>query len=182
MELLHHGYEFVFVFFSPFSIAITSLGERELILVLFVRLFDLCLFGSVGFLFLLVSEKGCGLWLWHSLDFSRTIFLAGQPNFAIIFQSPSRLTVSNALVRSTKVMWRSTFCSWHFSWSCHAVKIMSVVPLSYLNPHWLYGRSPDCSRRSFNRFSRTLARILPAIDNKEMPRWLSQTRIPFPFE
>ena len=35
-------YYFVLVFFSPFSIAITSLGERELILVLFVRLFDLC--------------------------------------------------------------------------------------------------------------------------------------------
>ena len=49
-------------FFSPFSIAITSLGEeRELILVLFVRLFDLCLFGFIGFLFLLVSGKGCGL-------------------------------------------------------------------------------------------------------------------------
>ena len=37
------------------------LGKRELILVLFVRLFDLCLFGFVGFLFLLVSGKGCGL-------------------------------------------------------------------------------------------------------------------------
>ena len=47
-------------FFSPFSIAIT-LGKRELILMLFVRLFDLCLFGFVGFLFLLVSGKGCGL-------------------------------------------------------------------------------------------------------------------------
>ena len=34
---------------------------RELILVLFVRLFDLCLFGFVGFFFLLVSGKGCGL-------------------------------------------------------------------------------------------------------------------------
>ena len=44
--------------------------ERELILVLFVRLFDLCLFGFVGFLFLLVSVKSCGLWYWHSLDFS----------------------------------------------------------------------------------------------------------------
>ena len=39
---------------------------------LFVRLFDLCLFGFVCFLFLLVSGKGCGLWLWHSLDFSFT--------------------------------------------------------------------------------------------------------------
>ena len=51
---------FVLVFFSPFSIAITSLGE-ELILVLFVRLFDLCLLGFVVFLFLLGSGKGCGL-------------------------------------------------------------------------------------------------------------------------
>ena len=41
---------FGLVFFNPFSIAITSLGEeRELILVLFVHLFDLCLFGFVGF-------------------------------------------------------------------------------------------------------------------------------------
>ena len=37
-------------------------------------LFGLCLFRFVGFLFLLGSEKGCGLWFWHSLDFSLTIF------------------------------------------------------------------------------------------------------------
>ena len=43
-------------------------------LVSFCCLFDLCLFGFVGFLFLLVSGKGCGLWLWHSLDFSLTFF------------------------------------------------------------------------------------------------------------
>ena len=53
-------------------IAITSLGEERAILVLFVRLFDLCLFGFVGFLFFLVSGRGCGLWLWHSLDVSLT--------------------------------------------------------------------------------------------------------------
>ena len=53
---------FVVIFFSPLSIAITSLGEeRELILVLFVRLFDLRLFGFVCFLFLLVFGKGCDL-------------------------------------------------------------------------------------------------------------------------
>ena len=77
-DLLCH---FVLVFFSPFSIAITSLGEeranlsafgmfdqfvphlgkRELILVLLVCLINLCLFGFVGFLFLLMSGKGCGL-------------------------------------------------------------------------------------------------------------------------
>ena len=35
----------------------------------------LCLFRFVGFLFLLGSGKGCGLWLWHSLDFSLTFFV-----------------------------------------------------------------------------------------------------------
>ena len=49
---------FVVVFFSPFSIAITSLGEEtELILVLFVRLFDLWLtlyFPLIFFYFLCV--------------------------------------------------------------------------------------------------------------------------------
>ena len=47
---------------------------RSPILVLFVHLFDLRLFGFVCFLFLLVSGKGCGLWLWNSLDFSLTFF------------------------------------------------------------------------------------------------------------
>ena len=56
------------------ALRLPRLGKRELILVLFVRFFDLCLFGFVGFLFLLVSGKGCGLLLWHSLDFSLTFF------------------------------------------------------------------------------------------------------------
>ena len=41
-----------------------------------VRLFELCLFSFVGFLFLLVSRKGCGLRLWHFLDFSLTFFFS----------------------------------------------------------------------------------------------------------
>ena len=55
------------VLFLCFSVILAlqlpHLAKRELILVLFVCLFDLCLFGFVGFLFLLVSGKGCGLWL-----------------------------------------------------------------------------------------------------------------------
>ena len=66
------------ILFLCFSVLLVlrlpRLGKRELILVLFVRLFDLCLFGFVGFLFLSGSGKGCGLWLWHSLDFSLTCF------------------------------------------------------------------------------------------------------------
>ena len=43
------------------ALRLPRLGKRELILVLFDCLFDLCLFGFVGFFFLLVSGKGCGL-------------------------------------------------------------------------------------------------------------------------
>ena len=65
----------LFLYFSVLLVMrLPRLGKRELILVPFVRLFDLCLFGFVGFLFLLGSGKGCGLWLWHSLDFSLTFF------------------------------------------------------------------------------------------------------------
>ena len=59
------------------------LEKRELILVLFVRLFDLCLFGFVGFLFLLVSGKGCGLyfcgtlWTFLLLFFQKTVSVIG---------------------------------------------------------------------------------------------------------
>ena len=53
------------ILFLCFSVLLVlrlpRLGKRELILVVFVRLFDLCLFGFVGFLFLLGSGKGCGL-------------------------------------------------------------------------------------------------------------------------
>ena len=48
-------------FFSPFSIAITSLGEERANLSDFVCLIDLCWFGFDGFLFLLMSGKGRGL-------------------------------------------------------------------------------------------------------------------------
>ena len=47
------------VFQSFLALLLPRLGNRELI-VLFVRLFDLRLFGFVCFPFLLVSGKGCG--------------------------------------------------------------------------------------------------------------------------
>ena len=53
------------ILFLCFSVLLVlrlpRLGKRELILVLFVRLFGLCLFRFVGFLFLLGSGKGCTL-------------------------------------------------------------------------------------------------------------------------
>ena len=62
-----------------FVLRLPCLGKRELILVLFVRLFGLCLFRFVGFIFILGSGKGCGLWLWHSLDFSLNFFNTLHP-------------------------------------------------------------------------------------------------------
>ena len=66
--ILRGGLLYVFpcvILFLCFSILLVlrlpRLGKRELILVLFVRLFDLCLFGFVGVLFLLGSGKGCVL-------------------------------------------------------------------------------------------------------------------------
>ena len=82
------------ILFLCFSVLLVlrlpRLGKRELIFVLFVRLFGLCLFRFVGFLFLLGSGKGCGLWLWHSLDFSLIFFLASCKSALNSLPTPTR--------------------------------------------------------------------------------------------
>ena len=60
---------FVLAFSVLLALRLPRLGKRELIIVLFVRLFDSRWFGFVCFLFLLVSRKNCGF-----LDFSVTFF------------------------------------------------------------------------------------------------------------
>ena len=49
------------VFSVLFALRLPRLRKRELILVLFVRVFDFSMFDFVCFIFLLVSGKGCGL-------------------------------------------------------------------------------------------------------------------------
>ena len=71
------------------NLRLPCLGKRELILVFFVRLFDLCLFRFVGYLFLLLSWRGCGLWLWHSLDFSLTFFSYAAMYGCLCFLTPA---------------------------------------------------------------------------------------------
>ena len=82
------------ILFLCFSVLLVlrlpRLGKRELILVLFVRLFGLCLFRFVGFLFLLGSGKDCGLWLWHSLDFSLTFY-----SCSVMFSKKELAIISN---------------------------------------------------------------------------------------
>ena len=55
--------------FSPFSIAITSLGKERADLCVFVRLYVLRVLVCVSFLLLLVSGIGRDFYLWHSPDF-----------------------------------------------------------------------------------------------------------------
>ena len=79
----------LFLCFSALLVLrLPRLGKRELILVLLVRLFGLCLFRFVGFLFLLGSGKGCGVWLWHSQDFFLLPFLEqNSVSFPLVHQS-----------------------------------------------------------------------------------------------
>ena len=67
---------FVLVFFQSYlALWSPGLGKGELIYVRFVHcLFILHALVSVHFLLLLVSGIGCGLWFWHSLDFSINVF------------------------------------------------------------------------------------------------------------
>ena len=73
--------------FSPFSIAITSLGEEKANLSAFCTFVRFALVWFVCFLFLLVSGKGSGLWLWHSMDFSLTLFGLWCRCFKCVFLS-----------------------------------------------------------------------------------------------
>ena len=80
----------------------------------------------------------------------------------------SLFTASNALVRSINAKQRSRPCSLHFSCTCRAEKIMSVVPRPGLKPHCVSGII--LSERGCSRFRRTFARIFPATESREIPR------------
>ena len=94
--------------------------------------------------------------------------LGEQPRRARIFNSPSRLMVAKAPVRSTKAAYRPMFCSLHFSQTCFSTVIMSVVRLLDLNPHWLSGVF-SCAIVGKSLFSKTRAKILPAMESRVVP-------------
>ena len=71
-------------------------------------------------------------------------------------------TESKALDKSKKVMKRGFCCSMHFTCSCLAEKIMSIVPLDGLKPHWDSGRI--CSATGDSRFCSSLAKKVRQTD------------------
>ena len=94
--------------------------------------------------------------------------LGGHPSRARHAHRTSLFTESNALVRSINAKQRSRPCSLHFSCTCRAEKIMSVVPRPGLKPYCVSGII--LSERGCSRFRRTFARIFPATDSREISR------------
>ena len=97
----------------------------------------------------------------------------GHPIFGSSFNKPSRLTKSNALVKSMKAMHRGWCCSLHFSCNCLKEKTMSVVDLSARNPHCDSGYTLSAIFWSLIRTTR--AKHFPTMDMREMPLWLLQS-------
>ena len=119
-------FKFCVILFLCFSVLLAlrlpSLGKRELILVLFVRLFDLRLFGFVCFLFLFLSRKGCGLWLWHSLDFPLSFFVCSRANSKSQKFSPFRTwrkSLLNLNMRDMTTLQMWTTLKWGKQSKCH---------------------------------------------------------------
>ena len=98
----------------------------------------------------------------------------GQPRRARIIHSPSRLTVSKALFRSTKAAYRPILCSLHFSCICLSTKTMPTVSLLDLNPHWLSGVF-SCAIVGMSLFSKTRAKSLSAMESRVMSRKFEQS-------
>ena len=85
------------------------------------------------------------------------------------FPQSIRLTVTKALVRSTKAAYRPIFCSLHFSCICLSTKIMLTVLLLDLNLHWLSGVF-SCAIVGMSLVSKTRAKILLAMESRVMFR------------
>ena len=92
-------------------------------------LIDLCFFGFVGFLFFLMSGKGCGLWLWHSLDFSLTflfIHVCDACVWTLLFPHLSfGWCLGKALLRDYGISWISLLmffiCNKRWALSAYAI-------------------------------------------------------------
>ena len=92
---------------------------------------------------------------------------SGHPYFLSSCHSPVLPTVSNALLKLTNTMYSGRSCSMHVSCSCQRQNIISTMLQLPLKPHcpqnnlWCY--VVDSLLR------RILAKILPAMERREIP-------------
>ena len=102
------------------SVLLTSrlyrFGKREVILLLCVCLFGLRMFVFVCFLFFLVSGKGCGLWVLHSLGFSLAFFTKlskaeqGELLWSLAVRRPSSIFFERLLLWNPWINFLQTSC------------------------------------------------------------------------
>jgi len=96
----------------------------------------------------------------------RVMKSSGHPRRASIAHMAGRGTLSNAFLRSQKMIVSGCYCSWLFSWSCRTRTIMSTVPRDGLKPHCDSGSTSSASVRS--RCRRMRAKLLLAMLRSEM--------------
>ena len=103
---------------------------------------------------------------------------SGQPYFLSSCHSPVLPTVSNALLKSTNTMYSGRSCSMHFSCSCRRQNISTVLRLP-LKPHYVSGTTSGVMWVD-SLLRRILAKILPAMERREIPLLFPQSvRSPF---
>ena len=95
--------------------------------------------------------------------------ISGHPYFLSSCHCPVLPTVSNALVKSTKTIYRGRSGSMHFSWSCRRQKIMSTVLRFERKPHCVSDTTSGVMWIE-SLFSRIRAKIFPAAERRDIPR------------
>ena len=114
---------FVLVFFSPFSIAITSLGEERANLSAFRTFVRFVLVWICRFPLPLSVWEGLGLWLWHSLGFSLTFILFYETicfmcYFILVFFSPFSMAITSPGKERANLNAFRTFVRFVLVWIC----------------------------------------------------------------
>ena len=99
-----------------------------------------------------------------------TIFVnfSGYPYFLSSCHGPVLSTVSNTLLKSTNTMYSGRSCSLHLSCSCRRQNIISTVLRLPLKPHCVSGTTSGVMWVD-SLFTRILAKILPAVERREIP-------------
>ena len=80
-----------------------------------------------------------------------------------------RRTVLNAIVNSTKTIYRGRSCSMQFFWSCRRQKIMYTVVRFEQKPHDVPGTTSGVMWLE-SLFSRIREKILPVAEGRDIPR------------
>ena len=99
------------------ALQLPCLGKRKLILVLFVRLFNLCLFGFVGFLFFLVSGKDCGLRLCTHWTFLLPFFFLSHFSPSVYLYTVSTCYGHNSSYSFVLIILKLCMCFFRI-WRC----------------------------------------------------------------